>query len=171
MIPINVSMDGNVSKFRYGYLDSNGKLVTLCRNCKEYGFSKLKRKPFDDGFHNLTLLAIFDTGSVSAQVQFTVDTKDPKIKKTLPTKKTGNGHFEVKFQEANPQILTLFIEDEIIPVDIEENCKTKNQLDYQCAFDIDLTELEGEEVSYLFTLTDIVGRTDISKERRFTVEI
>lgn len=171
MVPINVSMDGNVSKFRYGYLDNGGKLVTLCRNCKEYGFSKLKLKPFDDGFHRLTLLAIFETGEVSGAVDFIVDTKDPKIKWTSPLFGKGNGEFKINFQEANPVELKLHIGEQIYGVDIEENCLSKDFLNYKCRFNVDLEEYDGSKIEYWFVLEDIVERTDESKKRSFRVVV
>jgi len=170
MVPINVSIDGNASKFRYGYLDNGGRLVTLCRNCEEYGFSQLKLKPFDDGFHELSLVAIFKDGNVTTSVDFTVDTRDPKIRKVFPRGGVHNGHFEVKFQEANPKELILYFENETKLVDIGESCLSDDSLNYECSFDADLRVFDGQEIEYWLTLTDIVGRIDQSNKESFTVD-
>ena len=117
MVPINLTMSSEVNFFKYS--DNMGKLTTSCRRCKkpafktlcrkcdEYGFSKIKRKPFDDGFHELTILAVFDLGDAYHYVNFTVDTKDPKITKTKPENGFNNGGFKVEILEANPKELTL----------------------------------------------------------------
>src|SRR3989344_2417568 len=173
MIQINLSMSGKVKKFRYGYLDNGGNLVTLCRDCTEYGFFKLKRKPFDDGFHKLTLLGIFEHGVLIQDVNFTVDTKNPKIQKTFPKKGLAMGNFEVFFQEANPKNLTLFYKNESLSRDKIMNidhCLKKDNINYQCQINVNLSEFNGKEIEYWFELKDILGNKDESRHRSLLVD-
>src|SRR3989338_1616631 len=100
MVPINLSMSAEVLRFEY-FEDSDGP-GTLCRRCSEYGYSKLKRKPFDDGFIQMKIVAVFEQGEVYGYKNFTVDTTKPKITKTEPARGFATGMFSVEYQEANP---------------------------------------------------------------------
>ena len=109
MIPINISMDHPVNFFKYSkhYSDNGGRFVTLCRNCNDYGFNKLKRKPFDEGFHNLVIMISSHGEKVYKSVNFTVDSRKPRIRKTYPKRGFADGYFELEFQEENPKSVFL----------------------------------------------------------------
>ena len=53
--------------------------------------------------HQLTIFAMFDSGNVYEYINFTVDTKKPKITKTEPRRGFANGIFEVEFIEPSEQ--------------------------------------------------------------------
>lgn len=172
MVPINLTMSTEVLRFEY--FDNGDGPGTLCRNCDEYGYSRLKRKPFDDGFRQMRIAAVFDEGEVYHYVNFTVDTQEPRIIKTSPSKGFATGIFEVEFKEINPVLLELNygtsnpgIEKEEVDLEscIEEKGKTS------CEIEVDLSEFDEEEISYWFYLEDIAGNNDTSKARKLNVDL
>lgn len=173
MVPINLSMSAEVSYFKY--TDNGGSLITLCRNCNEYGFSKLKRKPFDDGFHNLTIMAIFEAGSVYEYRNFIVDTKEPRITKTEPTKGFATGEFSVEFQEKNPTSLFFNYGNDAVGLRNEqvnlEDCYSPKRNKMRCDIEINLTDFDLQEIKYWFNITDILGNYDESKPRALNVDV
>jgi hypothetical protein len=162
MVLINVSMD---SEADLRYSDNGGNFITICRDCDSYS----KRKPFDDGAHLLTLQAIFENGFVNEYRTFTVDSKDPKIKKTLPKKGFANGYFEVDFEEANPTAVTLYYEQESKNIDLA-SCGVKKGLAF-CVTSVDLSAYEGKEIQYWFEVKDIANRFDLSKKTKLMVDL
>lgn len=162
MVLINVSMS---SEADLRYSNNGNNFITICRNCDTYS----KRKPFDDGFHVLTLQAIFDNGYVNEYRNFTVDSKDPKIKKTLPKKGFANGWFEVDFDEANPTSVTLYYAQEKKDIDLG-TCSQKKDM-YSCITNVDLSAYEGTEIKYWFEVKDIADHFDLSKETTLMVDL
>ncbi|MAG27355.1 hypothetical protein CMI47_17620 [Candidatus Pacearchaeota archaeon] len=167
-VPINLSMNTNVNFFRYS--DNGKRFRTLCRNCDSYGFSKLKEKPFNDGFHNVIILGIFNSGNISHEINFTVDTRDPRITRTEPSRGFALGNFEVEFQEANPKDLTLYYGNSIksVPVDLAQCTKERSRT--LCLQQVNLSEFNGQEIQYWFNITDILGKTANSKIKTLKVD-
>ncbi len=169
MVLINLSMSANVSYFKYAD-NGDGKLVSLCRKCDSYS----KKKPFDDGFHELKILAIFDSGTITKYINFRVDSKKPIIKKTEPVKGFTSGFFEVEFQEENPVSLILHYGDSNPgmreqAVDLEACQNYKNRK--ICQINVDLTDYDGQEIEYWFNITDVFGRSDESKGKKVEVDL
>jgi hypothetical protein len=172
MVPINISMNEPVRYFKY--VDNGGRAKTLCRNCDEYGYSKLKRKPFGDGAHELEIIAIFETGEVSAYKNFIVDTKDPKIYKSYPKKGFANGSFEVEFKEANAVFSWLNYGNKLIgfreaEVNLENCVESRGKM--KCGVDVDLSDYDLQEISYWFNVSDIIGGSDESKVLDLDVDV
>ncbi len=173
MVPINISLSDFATKFRYAkYSDNGEKLVTLCRNCNEYGYSRLRKKPFDDGVHQMKIVGIFEFGEVESFVSLTVDTKDPKIKKMTPKQRGyADGWFEIEIEEANPVNLSIFYKDKsglnninvnpsVACKDISGGSKRARKL---CKIFINLTDHPGEEIEYWAEVVDILGNKVVSK--------
>jgi len=172
MVPINISMNSEVDYFRY--IDNGGRARTLCRRCDEYGFNRLKRKSFDDGVHSLDVIGVFPNGEIVDNVNFVVDTKNPRIRRTLPRQRRfGDGVFSFKFQEANPVESWLNYGNSVVgyrnvSIDLGVNgvggdcfLERSNTL---CEKWVNLSDYDGGEVSYWFNLTDIVGNGVESKK-------
>ena len=179
MVPINLSMNSEVDYFRY--VDNGGRMRTLCRGCDEYGADRVRRKPFDDGAHTLDVIGVFPTGEIVKTVEFIIDSKDPKIRKTLPRRrKFSDGVFSVTFQEANPveswliygndavgfrnvslnlSVVDSGVEDEVVVGDC-----FLDRRNTECEKWVNLTDYDGSEVSYWFNLSDIAGNEIESKK-------
>jgi len=54
---------------RLDYLESRKAWVNLCKNCNSYN----KTRNFEEGWHNLTLIAVFNNGIETLKVSFLVD--------------------------------------------------------------------------------------------------
>ncbi len=119
----------------------------------------------DEGENSLTIKGIDRNDNfVEIIKSFFVDSKDPKIKKTSPSKGFANGSFAVEFQEDNPTSLILFYGNDVIRqknLDLGA-CSTDKGKMY-CSTQVNLQEFDGEEISYWFVLEDIAGNTDDSK--------
>ena len=172
MVPINLTMNTKVIKF--GYNDSKEGPGTLCRNCEEYGYSRIKRKPFDDGFHNITISAVFSAGSVYGYRTFIVDSKKPIIKKTEPKTGYANGSFVVEFQEINPTSLVLNYGNNLTGyrnADLNLNDCKEDKKNTKCEIYVDLGDYDWQEIGYWFKLTDIAKRVDESKLKKLDVDL
>ncbi|MFH1802935.1 MAG: hypothetical protein ABH864_05825 [archaeon] len=149
---------------------------TLCRrNCFGYGNDRERTKSFRDGFHNVTFKAIKDGAVVDEKTaEFRTDSKDPQITKTEPRKGFSNGGFNAEFREDNPVRLILsYGNDQTgfrdFEVSIEQSCTLDNK--YECEAEVDVSGYHGQEISYWFNLTDILGQTDQSRERELDVDV
>ncbi len=171
MIPVNISMSETANYFKYS--DNGGKFRTLSRNCEEYGFSKLKRKPFDDGSHNVTILAVFDEGVVYFWVNFTVDSVRPRIYGTEPDRGFASGLFSVEYREDNPQEMWItywnLTDKRNVLVNLSECYPRRSKM--KCDVIVNLSEFDEQELNYVFNLSDIVGNYDESKERTVKVDV
>ena len=171
MVPINLTM--NTEVVRFTYIDNERKPGTLCRRCSEYGYTKLKRKPFDDGFHQMTILAEFESGTVYHYVNFTVDTTKPIIKSTEPSRGFATGLFSVEFDEENPESVFLNYRNETDmrseEIDLSECYDYKRKT--RCDVNVSLTYYDGQEIEYWFNITDIIGNFDESRARKLDVDM
>jgi len=170
MIPIDITLSTKAKYIRYS--DNNGNPITICRNCDEYGHLSLKRKPFDDGFHQVVFLTVFESGTVYTQREFFVDTKKPKITKTEPGMGFADGTFAVEFQEANPVSLILHYGSldsdagmRSEPVDLSGCYEPRRSIE-RCPITVDLTAYDTQKISYWFEITDIMGNKDASKPKQ-----
>ena len=163
MVLLNISMTSEADIL---YARDGDKLIKICRNCIEYS----KEKPFDNGFHMLTIEGEFEGGTVFTQVNFTVDSKKPNIKKTSPNKGYADGDFHVEFDETNPVQLILHYGEDTKEVDIGESCYLSDGMHY-CDTEVDLSSYDGQEIEYWWVLTDVIGREDKSKTREVKVDL
>ncbi len=169
MIPLNLTMSSKAT-FRYAkYSDNGNEFVTLCRDCDEYGFWKLKRKPFDDGSHRLLIKLIFEAGEVESFVDFIVDSKMPRIFATGPEDyAVSKSEFWIEYSEENLQSITLYYglgTESATKTDCESGKKKK------CIFEnINLSQYDGEEIEYWFEVKDYF-ETVKSRKNKIKVDV
>lgn len=162
------------------YIDAvngRGKWSKLCSNCDAGNPTYSKLVSFDDGENIIQFKAIDEAGNVafSNNVSFFIDSKKPKIKKTLPKKGFANGEFEVEFQEGNPKALTLRYgingsSSQAIAISSCNKSGTSNDK-YYCVVNVNLGAYNGQEISYWFTLEDLVGNVINSKPINLKVDM
>jgi len=100
-ILFNLSIDEPSTIFYKNNLDSNGKFKMLAGNRLNY----INGITFKDGFYNITIRAEDRSGNDADILRiFYVDTKNPKVDSPSDDK---NGILNIKFEEANPVLLTL----------------------------------------------------------------
>jgi hypothetical protein len=173
MVPFNFSMSSNVKTFRYQ--DNDGRARTLCRNCDEYGFSRLKRRPFNDGYHDIKLISVFPEGEMYNFFNFTVETKKPRLLRTSPTRGFTNGTFKVTFDEANPVLLNLNygnsntgFREKMVSLN---SCTQSRSKRMDCDVSVDVDDYDSEELNYWFVLEDIAGNSAKSRARSLDVDV
>jgi len=162
-IPLDIDLSEDVELLEYLDADDpSGRWRRLCRNCDNYN----KSKSFKEGFHDLIIRATDYAGNDAEEmVSFTVDSKDPKIKRIEPRKrKYGNGTFYIKYQEDNLQSISLFYKEESEPTYTEvskTDCLSGKNV--ECYFYVN--ELEGVaqgDYSYYFIVYDLA--TDVQSK-------
>lgn len=175
-VQFNLSVSEEVEEIVYvDNSENRPRERVLCKNCESYGFDKAKFKNFKDGENNVTFIARDGGRETQAEITFIVDSKAPAIGKTSPTRGFANGVFDLEFREANPEKLMFVIgnaesgfTEEM--VNMTEICESAGE-EYECSVEVNLSEFDGEEVSYFFELTDITNKTDKSRERELGVDV
>jgi len=167
----NISVDKKVKIEYINQNDKNPKWIKLCNNCYEYGFKKRKLRTLNEGENNVTFRAIDAVGDVvEKNVVFYIDSKKPRIIKTLPKRNSfvNSSDFYVKYSEKNLEYITLFY-------GIEGNMKNTTKFDCEkgdnkeCFFDtVDLSEFDGQEIIYYFDVSDIAN---IVRSRKTKINI
>gem|GEM_PF-6609634 len=172
----NLTVDEMVDKIIYiDNSDSRPREKTLCsRNCLEYGNVRLRTLSLTDGNHSLVFKAIKDNIVLDEKnISFFIDSRDPLIIKTLPTRGFSNGTFNVEFREDNPEELMLYYGTNIIRtknVSIAQNC-ILDRTTYKCQVESNLSEFDGQYISYWFNLKDIAGNQDVSRVSTLNVDL
>ncbi len=170
-ILLNLETTEEVDEIVYTYFDSRGRLreKRLCRNCDEYN----RKVSFSDGTYKLTFKAIVEDVTIDEEsVSFLVDSKDPRISKTSPTRGFSDGNFYVEFKEDNPENLTLYYGNSIRTqeLDIEKDC-SEIRGKHSCKVWVNLTDFDNQKIEYWFELEDIAGNKDESKKREVDVDM
>lgn len=197
-IPKSVDVDNSapiVNNFEY---DVSGKYLSLMFDVSETNFKEIvfvedgssretrvcsrlvdnvceKRVSFRDGSHILTIYIRDEAGNfVFEEIEFFTDSKVPKISKTEPKRGFASGMFYVKLQEENLESVVLNYGNEETgfrqkSLDVEEDCSPDRNF-YQCMTDVDLDDYDGEEISYSFTVTDVVSQSKSSRNIYLTVD-
>ena len=140
--------------------DSRPRERRLCRNCEEYNRSK----SFRDGFHELEIRAYLDRDIIdSKEVNFTIDSRAPRLGKSSPGRGFANGIFNIEFREDNPENLILNYGNDLIGLrgtNVNLNNCIKERRSTSCTIEVNLSDYNNEEIDYWFEITDIVGNID-----------
>jgi hypothetical protein len=138
-----------------------------------------KRVSFrDDGDHDVSIMVYDEAGHVTAQsVQFFTDSSDPRIRDVTPERRDfASGLFTIEFDEQNPTSLVLDYGNDQTGMrahnlDLNNDCNPGDRDETYCMIDLNLADYDGEEIEYMFTITDRVGQTDEDGESGLPVDI
>jgi len=174
-IDFNLTTSRESEEIEYiNYNDRNPRYKRLCRDCDGYGHDRVRHKSLNEGPNNLTIRATDHFGGTDERsVSLTIDSKDPRITKTEPTRGFASGFFDVEFDEDSPVSLIIhygnfdtgFREHTI---NLETECALERK--YECSTFIDLTDYDGQEMEYYVSLEDIAGNLDESRIRYLLVD-
>jgi len=109
---------------------------------------------------------------VSDPISFFIDTRNPRISKTLPRRNTvTNGdEFKVFYNEANIQKVTLFYGRGIDRLSITRNDCPSGKRE-ECVFsNIDLSAFDGKDIDYWFEIEDLAENRGVSKVTKVYVD-
>ena len=173
-IEFNISINKLVDILEFiDYNDRRPRFMTLCRNCHEYGNRIKKSKTFSEGWHNITIRATDRLGNDEENIVFFIDSQEPRIVRTEPRRGFANGKFLVEFNEENP--LNLFLNygnrSDLRNSEINPNNCIEERRRMSCESNVNLSDFDGNEIFYLFNVSDIVGNFDISKIIELEVDI
>jgi len=167
-IPVTVSF-GMEAEF-FMLLQDEKNFRTLCRECNLYN----QVKPFSDGKNNVSIRVRNSVGTEAIEtISFIVDTLNPIIKKTSPENGFTAGLFKVEFQEANPSSLYLNYGNKktgFRKSTLNLSACVKEKDNYVCSTFINLNEFNGEDITYNYTLIDILNKSDVSRARTISID-
>ena len=165
-VMFSFELNENANVYYLDLINGRGRWTNICQGCRSYG----NKRSFSEGLNNLIIRAEDDSGNEAYKnVSFFIDSKDPRILKTLPLNSFADGNFEVQFKEENPISLVLHYGDKTQNVDFVNDCHEERSKIY-CDNFVDLEEFDGQQINYWYTLTDIAGNIDESKERSLSVD-
>lgn len=150
--------------------ESRLRWTRVCNECSSYE----KPRSFKEGKNNLIFMAEDVVGNTAfKELMFFIDSRIPKITKTLPKKGLISSTFRVEFKEENPSTLTLNYGNEAkgfrsSALDITKCSLLRGR--YSCNKEIALADFNSQEISYWFELTDIAGNSVSSKPLMLEVD-
>lgn len=167
-ILINLTVNEECDVGYIDYSDRRPKYKTLCRNCMGYS----KTKSFGDSYHNITIRATDKAENKdNHSVEFIVDTKKPRIKRTLPRNRGyGNGNFTLIYDEENPVNVTLFYkqnETDLYQSVSNYNCPAGKNV--RCSILVE--GLDQGDLYYYFSIIDLANwSTTQRRESLITID-
>ncbi len=147
--------------------ESRPKWKRLCRDCTTYS----RTESFQDGYHHIVIRAIDKAGnSAEATREFYVDSKQPRIRSTLPKKGSyGNGTLSVTYDEDNLVNTTLFFRtDNGLSYNKLSTHSCPSGRNQKCVFE--LGGVSNGLVYYYFVVQDISGSKAQSKPVSFVLD-
>ncbi len=151
----------------YYYADNNALRPTWKRIASKVSYFS-KTISFKDGQNDISIKAVDLLGNeIIINKIFRVDSKKPKITKTVPVKGFANGKFDIWFTESNAKTLVLNYGNDITGrktsnVDIN-SCTDLGRGKFTCTAQITISEYNNQDIDYYFKLTDIADNYVDSK--------
>ncbi|MFH1586184.1 MAG: hypothetical protein ABIB79_05440 [archaeon] len=167
---VEFSLDEKADVYYLDLIGGRGRWTKICNDCSAGNPAYSKERSFSEGYNHIQFKAADVVGNEAfEEVSFFVDSRDPRILKTNPTKGFADGTFEVQFKEDNPKILKLYYGANQKTLGLEDDCHEEKSKVY-CDTYVDLGSYDGDEIEYWFTLEDIAGNVDESKHRILEVD-
>jgi hypothetical protein len=174
-IPFNITLSRPAEIIEYmNNLDNNPRWRRLCKDCDSWGAERKRTLSLNEGENEITIRAIDALNNQdSATVEITVDSRDPRIRKTGPSGDIATSLFSIEFDEENPESLVLHYGTSENMKTHELNLSQDCQIDrnYECETFVDLTEFDQQEIEYFFVLEDIAQNQDSSRPRALLVDM
>jgi hypothetical protein len=175
-IQFNISLSRTASILGYtNENDAHPQFKRLCTNCNSFGLDITRFKSLNEGQNNLIFYAEDEFDNViEKSVLITIDSKSPRITKTLPMSGFASGEFTIEFEEENPQTLLISYGNSEIGyrshlIDIQAECVKNGK--YVCRTIAGLSDYDGTEIEYSAVLQDIAGNIEESRTRTLDVDI
>ncbi len=156
-IYFNITANENLKYIKYSDLnDRRPHNITLCSNCKGYGYDRVQYKTLSEGNHSLMVYFIRNNNSVyTDNVTFFIDATKPLVFSQKPRNKGFcNGNFTVRYSEEYPISVNLHYGTNVISQVIsKKDCPAgRNQ---ECNFFINLSGYENQNLAFYFDVQDI----------------
>ncbi|MBI2629794.1 hypothetical protein HYW76_01705 [Candidatus Pacearchaeota archaeon] len=144
----------------------------LCTNCDSY----YRAISFRDGQQDVQIMSEDSRGNIDEKtISFFVDSKAPRIRKTLPKKGSfASGEFEVAFGEVNPKSVVLhygnFGTGYLTKTLNIADCSVIGEI-YTCTTSVNLNNYNGQQIDYWFEVTDVADSVGSSKPLILYVDV
>jgi hypothetical protein len=143
---------------------------TLCFNCGSY----YREVTFSEGSNSVTFRATLGSETDSETRNFFVDSKKPKILKTLPDNGAtvkGNVPFYIKYTEANLEEIILHWKLSPSGTDHPVECTPIfSGTNKECVVTVDLSDHDGQKIDYYFEVKD-PANTVTSEVKTITIDV
>ena len=159
----NISLGDKVDRLQYIDFADRAMKRRLCSRCDSYS----RFRSFRDGQYNLLIQALKDDNVVaSANVDFFIDTKEPRIRRISPEDGDiiSGSVFSIEYDEDFLERIELYFDDDIVS---RNNCPSGMR--QSCAFNLNLEDFGGKEIEFFFILYDRVNNAT-SRIRRVFVD-
>jgi hypothetical protein len=132
--------------------DNGARARRLCSRCSNYNRDVSLR----DGNHDILIRAIDNAGNIhEVERSFIIDSRAPRIRRTYPAARSyANGEFSVMYdEEVSLEEVKLYYgaNGDYNQVSLDGCVSGRNQ---QCSIDVDLSEFDGQEIDYYFSVSD-----------------
>ena len=171
-VPLMFNMDENADVYYLDIINGRGRWTRVCSDCMSYSRSR----SFIEGLNNLRFRAV-DRNDNEAffDVSFFIDSKEPQVSTANPRRGFANGHFDVSFSEVNLMEVVLHygnsesgMSQKTLNINSEcHDVKTRKL----CETNVALSQYDGEQIQYWFTVMDIAGYIDDSKITYLDVDV
>jgi hypothetical protein len=157
----NIKLLSSIKAKSFWYSDNGKSFRDLCwgqESCEG-------KRTFSDGWHNLTIKAIYDGGiEIEKVVTFFIDSTSPKIISSTPRRNTVvSTDFEVIYTEQNLQEITLYIENATNTKEFTTTSCPSGE-SQKCSFnDPNLEGMNKQTLRYWFKLKDSLNTVESSK--------
>lgn len=136
----------------------------LCMHCN---YIK-KMMLFNEGFNDILIKSAVAGEVESERISFFIDTKKPRIIKTMPLQNQfASGEFRIIYDENNLDKVELFYGEKDTLNSVELNCESGKK---ECFTSIDLGDYEGKSIYFWFSLTDIAKNVVNSSKTKVYVD-
>jgi len=166
---LDLNVDEKSDIYYLDLINGRGRWTRVCTNCYSYS----RERSFNEGNNSLMFRATDVVGTPAYfNLSFVMDSKDPKISRTNPTRGFANGEFFVEFDEANPESVFLNYGNstELRNKEVNISDCNLNKKKYSCNVNVDLANYDGQEIDYWFNITDVASSTDESRHYTLSVD-
>ena len=155
IVPFNITTSKEVEEIEYiNYNDRKPRWNSLCMNCDEYGFLKMRTKTLLEGENNISIKATDEFGIVVEEnISFFIDSKEPRIFRTEPRRNSvvNGSEFLVKYTEDSLESVKLFWNPNLTL----SNCTSGNN--QECKTEVNLSDFDGQFIIYYFEVSDTIN--------------
>ncbi|MBI2629792.1 LamG domain-containing protein [Candidatus Pacearchaeota archaeon] len=172
-IPMNITSEVVLDKLEFiDYADLFPRWTLLCGDCKSYGNTRIIRRTFSEGWHNITIRATDLYGGIQEKrFTFFVDSRAPRISSIFPRRgKIFNGSiFSLDYSEINLRDIKLNILNESSSEIVNIPCNESSELKINCNFSLNLSRYEDRYIDFFMNVSDY-ARSVKSKTTRIRID-
>ncbi len=152
--------------------DSNRRESKICDDCRG---DKTKSVRFKEGLNKIRFRTVdMYRNTRILDIQFFIDTKNPKIREVLPARGFADGSFSATIDEANPRTINLHYGNankgfKRSLLNVNTDCQLERK-SLSCSKNVNLSDYNGQSIQYWFEVIDIASKQALSKKIVLSVD-